>query len=189
MALAMMGLPHTAESIPAANADRRRSSVTHGTVSRSRKRAVSALLAAGLASCGIPRDADHTFDHVQNGVMRIGVVDHPPWAHASDSGVVGVEPALVADLARQLHARAEWRRGAESELLQALHERKLDIVVGGLTTDSPWKREVAFTDPYEGGEHPKHVLAVAAGENAWLMRVEQYLEAHGEASVASMSRQ
>ncbi|HEV7993790.1 MAG TPA: transporter substrate-binding domain-containing protein [Gemmatimonadaceae bacterium] len=117
--------------------------------------------------------------------MRVGVVDHAPWARTSDSGVTGVEPTLVADLARQLHARPQWRSGAESELLQALHERALDIVVGGLTADSPWKSQVALTRPYEGGEDAKHVLAVAPGENAWLMRVEQYLETHGKATVAS----
>lgn len=156
-------------------------------ISRAGRRAVSAVIAAGLASCGLPRDADHTLDRVQGGILRVGIVDHAPWAHASDSGVVGVEPALVADLARQLRARPEWRRGAESELLQALHERKLDIVVGGLTADSPWKSEVAFTRAYEGGDDAKHVLAVAPGENAWLMRVERYLETHGEATVAAMS--
>ena len=185
-----MGLMRTAESVTSAIANGRSSTVECVNSSRAQRRAASAVfavVAAALASCGIPRDADHTLDHVRNGVMRVGIVEHPPWAHASDSGVAGVEPALAADLARQLHARPEWRRGAESELLQALHERKLDVVVGGLTSDSPWKRKVAFTRPYEGGEHPKHVLAVAAGENAWLMRVEQYLETHGQASVATMS--
>jgi polar amino acid transport system substrate-binding protein len=173
----MMDFTRTAESVPAADPNRRSSTPSYAT-------ALYVVMAVGSASCGIPRDADHTLDHVQGGVVRVGVVDHAPWAHASDSGVVGVEPTLVADLARELHARPEWRRGSESELLQALHERKLDIVVGGLTADSPWKRKVAFTHPYEGGEHAKHVLAVAAGENAWLMRVEQYLETHGKMTVA-----
>jgi polar amino acid transport system substrate-binding protein len=145
------------------------------------------VASAGLAACGFPRDTDHTLEHVRGGIMRVGVVDHAPWAHASESGVSGVEPALVADLAHQLGARPEWRRGAESELLQSLHERELDIVVGGLTADSPWKSEVALTRPYEGGDDAKHVLAVAPGENAWLMRVEEYLETHGKATVATMS--
>jgi ABC-type amino acid transport substrate-binding protein len=124
-------------------------------------------------------------DHIQGGVVRVGVVEHPPWAVASARGVSGVEPTLVADLARQLHARPAWRLGAESELLEALHDRKLDIVVGGLTSDSPWKSEVALTRPYEGGDDAKHVLAVAPGENAWLMHVERYLETHGRATAAS----
>ena len=138
-------------------------------------------------ACGLPRDAEHTLDRVSGGTMRVGVVDHAPWARVSDRAVAGVEPSLVADLARELHARPAWRLGAESELLRALHDRQLDIVIGGLTADSPWKTEVALTRPYEGGGDPKHVLAVAPGENAWLLRVERHLETHGKATVAAMS--
>jgi polar amino acid transport system substrate-binding protein len=150
-------------------------------------RSLACTLALGAVACGLPRDADHTLDHITGGTMRVGVVDHAPWARASEHDVAGIEPSLVADLARELHARPQWRRGAESELLRALHDRELDIVVGGLTADSPWRTEVALTRPYEGGSDAKHVLAVAPGENAWLLRVERYLETHGEATVARMS--
>jgi hypothetical protein len=87
---------------------------------------------------------------------------------------------LVRTLAHELGAGVVWIRGTESDLLRALHRRELDLVVGGLTADSPWKAKVALTRPYytDSAARPtplKRVLAAPAGENAWLVRVERLL--------------
>ena len=108
----------------------------------------AALVALATAACGLPRDADGTLDRVRGGTMRVGVVDNPPWVVSAPDGVGGVEGAFVTALARELGARPEWVRRPESELLEALRERELDLVIGGLTSDLPWKHEVAFTKPY-----------------------------------------
>jgi polar amino acid transport system substrate-binding protein len=93
-----------------------------------------------------------------------------------DSAVSGVEPTLVGELARQMNARVQTVYGSETRLLEGLHRRELDVVIGGFTADSPWKRDVAFTKPYhEDKDGRKHVFALAPGENGWLMRVEQFL--------------
>jgi polar amino acid transport system substrate-binding protein len=133
---------------------------------------------AVLSSCGLPRDADGTLDRVHGGALRVGVSDHPPWTAIRDGQIDGIETRLVAELARGLGARPVWRRGAESELLDALHRRELDIVVGGLTADSPWKGQVAFTRPHftDTATGRAHVLAVSPGENAFLVHVERFLE-------------
>jgi len=133
---------------------------------------------AALAACGLPRDAHHTLDRVRGGELRVGVSEHPPWASMHADTAEGIEPRLVAELARELGARPVWRRGAESELLEALAHRDVDIVVGGLTDDSPWKGRVAFTRPHftDTLAGRAHVLAVSAGENAFLVRVERFLE-------------
>jgi len=60
----------------------------------------------------------------------------------------GVDVQLVNELARGLEAKVAWVRGTESELMSALHGRQLDLVVGGLSGESPWKHDVAFTRPY-----------------------------------------
>jgi polar amino acid transport system substrate-binding protein len=81
--------------------------------------------------------------------MRVGVVEHRPWTTLpAGGGAGGIEGALVAELARELGARIEWVRGPESQLLEALHERELDLVIGGLTDDTPWKQHVALTKPF-----------------------------------------
>jgi polar amino acid transport system substrate-binding protein len=107
-------------------------------------------LAPSLAAlgCDLPRDADGTLSRVRGGTLRVGVVENPPWVTDSAGGVGGVEGAFVAELARGLGARPAWVRGPESRLLQSLQRRELDLVVGGLTDDVPWKQAVAFTKPY-----------------------------------------
>jgi hypothetical protein len=156
-----------------------------------------------------------------------------------------------------LNAEVDWTVGPESEVLGALRKQELDLVVGGLTEDTPWKDRVALTRPYletqitvgvppgqptpnrikglevavpsgrpsvaayvrqKGGipvpatdlatdlakdalpvagddfqleargltltgiklHEEKHVIAVAPGENRWLMRLEQFLGGRGD---------
>lgn len=80
--------------------------------------------------------------------MWVGVVEHRPWTTVtSGGGAGGIEGALVAEVARDLRARIEWVRAPESRLLRALELGELDVVIGGLTDENPWKRRVAFTKP------------------------------------------
>jgi polar amino acid transport system substrate-binding protein len=138
--------------------------------------AVSAAPGLGLVSCSLPHDPDGTLQRVQNGALRLGVADDSPWVVVQGRNVSGYEPALVAQLAGQLHARVETSHGSEAQLFEKLHDRKLDLVIGGFTSDSPWKTQVAFTKSYHKDASGKdHVLALPPGENAWLVRVEQFL--------------
>lgn len=157
-----------------------------------RRAALGAPLAACsllLAACSLPRDSGGTLDRVRGGgALRVGIAENPPWVHsAGDSAridsVGGIETVIATELARRVGAKPEWHRGSESELLHALHERDLDLVVGGLTSATPWAKEVAFTKPYYTAEDGKHVLAVAPGENAWLVEVERFLRERGPAIV------
>ena len=78
--------------------------------------------------------------------MRVGVVEHRPWTIVTAGGAAGgIEGALVADVAQDLGARIQWIGGPESRLLRALELGELDIVIGGLTDDNPWKDRVTFT--------------------------------------------
>lgn len=131
--------------------------------------------------------------------MRVGVVQDAPWAFDSAGTVGGVEAALVNDIARGEHARVTWVKGAEGDLIKQLQQRRLDLVIGGLTGDLPWAKTLAFTRPYytdtvtvhtaDGPQSTprKHVLAAPPGENAWLMRVERELIAR-ENDIPNMLR-
>jgi polar amino acid transport system substrate-binding protein len=116
--------------------------------------------------------------------------------------VGGVEAQLVLSLARELGARVEWVRAPEARLLESLHDRGVDLVLAGLTADTPWAKKVALTRPYytdtaafgavPGAARPepreeRHVLAAPPGENAWLVRVERALHAR-EREVPAMLR-
>ena len=154
------------------------------------------LILFAAAGCDLPRDSDGTLDRVRGGTMRVGFVVDTPWTTDSAGGVGGIEGGLVQSLARELGARASWKRGQQDYLLTALQHRELDLVIGGLTADSPWSKQVAFTRPYftdtvsvSGSLKPReHVLAVAPGENAWLTRVEQMLIA-AEGQVSRQARE
>jgi polar amino acid transport system substrate-binding protein len=132
-----------------------------------------------VLACGIPRDSEGTTERVRGGVLRAGAVIDPPWVVDSGGVPAGIEPAIVSRLAQRLGARVQWRVGTESELLRALHERELDVVVGGLADDTPWKQQIALTLPYHtdtapGTQHVEHhVLAAAPGENRWLMELDR----------------
>src|SRR4051794_30733386 len=108
--------------------------------------AVVLFLACG--SCSLPRDADHTLQRIQEGTLRVGVIHHPPWVVTTRGEVEGVEVQLVRAAAADLKAKVAWIPGSESELLTSLHERELDLVIGGLSRTSPWKHQIAFSRAY-----------------------------------------
>lgn len=104
------------------------------------------ILAAG---CDLPRDPRGTRDRVRGGTLRVGVAHNPPWAALPAPGEPGgVEPALVRMLAAELDARVEWVAGGESELLAALEDHRLDLVVGGLAATDPRGVKLGFSRPY-----------------------------------------
>jgi polar amino acid transport system substrate-binding protein len=109
---------------------------------------VGLLVLVALAACGLPRDASGTLSRVRGGTMRVGVVIDTPWTTDSATEVGGIEGALARVLARQLGARIEWVRAQPEELLQSAHDRELDLVIGGFTASTPWKKQLALTRPY-----------------------------------------
>jgi ABC-type amino acid transport substrate-binding protein len=136
------------------------------------------------SACGLPRDPEGTLDRVRGGTLRVGFVVDTPWVTAVGNGAGGIEGAIAAELARGLGARIAWTHAAETPLLTALHAGDLDLVVAGLTKDSPWAKQASFTRPYyvdtitEHGKRTEvpHVIAVRPGENAWQVHVERVLE-------------
>ena len=139
------------------------------------------------AACGgsFPRDTDGSLDRISDGTLRVGVSENPPWTQTFDDGrVSGREVDLLAGFAAEHRADVEWTPGAESELVMAMARGDLDVVVGGLTSDSPWEKEAALTRPYTqevtpDGDTEEMVMATPLGENALLVALETYL-AHAE---------
>jgi polar amino acid transport system substrate-binding protein len=108
-----------------------------------------ALVALVLCGCRFPSDPEGTLDRVSGGVMRVGVTPAEPWVRLPEDGApAGVEVELVTQFAESLDARVEWVEGSESDLMEALHGRQLDVVIAGLTRRSEWGRTAALTRPY-----------------------------------------
>lgn len=130
------------------------------------------LSTALLAACDYPRDAEGTLERVKsNGVLHVGASVREPWVVASADDVSGTDASLVEGFAASLGANVQWMRGSESELVDALADRDIDVMIGGLRKDSPWVSEAAATEPY-GGER---VMLVPAGENALLLALDRFL--------------
>lgn len=141
----------------------------------------------GLVGCTghYPADPDGTLDRVSGGTLRVGVSHQPPWTDTTGEGNSeqdpgGIEARLVQDYARSINAEIEWHAGGEEQLVMLLAESELDIVIGGLTDQSPWSSDAALTTTYAesigvDGSTAKHVMAMPMGENAFITSLESFL--------------
>ena len=121
------------------------------------------LAAIAVAGCQYPRDPDGTLNRVEGGVMRVGVTEADPWVLLEgDRPIGGAEVELARRFARDVGARIEWVQGSEEELVDAAKEGQVDLIVGGLTSKSRWKKDVAFTRPYV---ETRAVVGVPEGES------------------------
>ena len=111
-------------------------------------RLTAVLIALSLASCGVPRDPEKTLERVRGEEMRVGVSSSDPWATWPGDEPSGVEVDLVEDFASEIDSEVVWVEGSESEVIEALEVGELDLVIGGLTSTSPWSKVAALTHPY-----------------------------------------
>lgn len=152
-----------------------------------RRTALAALAGAtllGLAACtssGYPADPEGTLDRISGGTLRAGVVHHLPHVDASGPGPTGPEPDLIRSFAAAHDARVEWTVSGEEALMTALEKGDVDLVAGGLTSDSPWTSQAGLTRGYTeatgpDGEPVTLVMAVPPGENQLLSALEAHLD-------------
>ena len=144
---------------------------------------LTGVLVAGCTS--LPADPEGTLDRVTGGTIRVGVSPNPPWTEVGPGAEPsGTEVTLVRDFAATLPAQVAWTVGGEEALIMALERGDLDLVVGGLTADTPWTEHAAISKPYAeatdpAGDRIELVLAAPPGENAFLLRLERFLRGRG----------
>ena len=102
-----------------------------------------------LAGCDpYPKDPQDTLQRVRGGVMRVGVTELAPWVWREGEEARGVEADLVRELAEELEAQIQWVWGPSEEHLAGLEHWQLDLVIGGLTTGSPWGKRIGMSRSY-----------------------------------------
>jgi ABC-type amino acid transport substrate-binding protein len=122
----------------------------------------------------------------RSGELRVGVTHHPPWVTAEGGRVSGIEAVIVERFAASIGARPRYVVGSESELMEALHAHRVDMVAAGLDMTTPHKKRGALTQSYlkttlasaPTGEKPKpkqRVLAVSQGESRLLYTLDRFL--------------
>ena len=152
-----------------------------------------AVVVATHACSAIPRDTNGALDRARNGVLRVGVVAHAPWTIVSDDAVRGVEAQLIEKWAASLGARVQWAVGDIHELVSGLHDREIDVLVGGLTQKTPYGPQLALTQPYVehedgSGETQARVIAVTPGESALLFSLDKFLSAQDRPAILATAQ-
>lgn len=105
------------------------------------------LLLSGCAT--IPADSIGTLDRARAGELVVGVSEHHPWTDISENGEFsGSDVELIEGFAASIGAEVQWHVGPESVLAGKIKDDQLDIVIGGLTSTSPWSTHMALTRPY-----------------------------------------
>lgn len=110
-----------------------------------------AALAAALlfvAACDIPQDPRNTLAEVTGDTLYVGVTEAPPWVEKTATDPRGIEPYLVREFARSIGAEIHWSWGPTEEIMEALSLHELDLVIGGFTRRTPWRKHVGLTRPY-----------------------------------------
>lgn len=111
--------------------------------------AFTTALTLTVSACQFPRDVGGTLDNVKGRTLRVGLTEAEPWVSLQHENPSGVEVALIREFADRLGAaRVDYTTGSEEELVEALHARELDVVIGGITDKTLWKKEAALTKPY-----------------------------------------
>jgi ABC-type amino acid transport substrate-binding protein len=139
------------------------------------------VVSAALAGCGVsvPVDPDGTLQAVSGSELKVGVSPDHGLADISGDMPSGPLIDLVDQFADSLDAEVDWTTGSEETLVVMLEEGDLDLVVGGLTDQTPWVDRVGVTRGYreiDGAEDRALVMFVPLGENAFLTKLEGFLD-------------
>src|SRR5829696_394467 len=87
--------------------------------------AVFVLVVLIAAGCDFPRDPRGTLEGVQNGTMRVGIVENDPWTRMEEGHASGVEVELLKDDARVARSGQRGRGGrADRRVHQHVPRRK-----------------------------------------------------------------
>ena len=108
------------------------------------------LIAAGL--CGLegrPANADDLATIKQRGTLIVGVkADYPPFGFRLPSGeIVGIEPALAADVATSLGVKLDLVPVVASNRIQFLQQGKIDLIIATMNGTMMRRGEVEIVKP------------------------------------------
>jgi polar amino acid transport system substrate-binding protein len=130
-----------------------------GNRTRPRSRALAfvqiALLSVAMlmsaATSALAESSTPTMDRInKSGVLRVGLSgSQPPLNMKSKSGeIIGLEADLANALATSMGVKTEFIVMDFSELLDAVENDKVDIVMSSMTMTPERNRRVAFAGPY-----------------------------------------
>ncbi len=105
-------------------------------------------MVVALTGCRYPVNIERPMADMEGGELNIGLSESPPWVIDTDQGPAGLEVEIIQALAENMGATINWHWGSEGNLLAALSQYQLDLVIGGLTQDSNVSALAAPTKAY-----------------------------------------
>jgi hypothetical protein len=139
------------------------------------------LMGSILAGCDLPRDPEETLETVQGQELRVGVLKFGENA--------GNDRPIVERLAGSLGSKLVYVEGDAHALFEDLKRGHLHLVIGGVPASTPFAKELGLSKPvgplHGAREEEDRVIAVRPGENAFLLRVNQAIEAAKAQGVGS----
>ena len=131
------------------------------------------LVGCALTGCGLPRDPEETLEAVQGQELRVGVLKYGQNAEK--------DRPIAERLATSLEAKLVYVEGDAHALFEDLKRGHLHLVIGGVPKATPFAKELGLSKPvgplHGAQEEESRVLAVRPGENAFLLRVNEVIEA------------
>jgi polar amino acid transport system substrate-binding protein len=112
-----------------------------------RKASLSLLvtIALGLTACST---MSSTKDEIPS-VMRVGInTGYPPLGFEKDGQVQGIEADFATMLGKQLGAEIRFVPMTLKELIPALNDDRIDIIMAGMSVTKTRSEKVAFCEPY-----------------------------------------
>lgn len=93
--------------------------------------------------------ADALNNVLSKGILRVGVSLYEPWVMQNKDGdLYGYEIQVAEQLAKDLSVSIEFKIVEWSDLLSALNEKEIDIIISGMAITPSRALRVNFSDPY-----------------------------------------
>ena len=138
--------------------------------------------------CAILFTACRDFPKDTHGTLK-RIVNDTIYAGYSDNKYVHTDTLMINNFAKECRAEVKWTRGDQYFLARLIEHKQLDLAIGGFTKRSPFEKYVAYSRPYVARkvalsartQHTeKYVVAVKKGENAFLIRLEKFMNEYGQ---------
>ena len=93
--------------------------------------------------------ADNLANVLKDGVLRIGVSVYEPWVmKGKDGQLIGYEIQVAQQLAKDLDVKPDFHLIKWEELIGALNDNKVDIIISGMAITPQRALLVNFSHPY-----------------------------------------
>jgi hypothetical protein len=134
---------------------------------------ITSLIGLTLTGCDLPRDPHETLKTLSGQELRVGVLKF--------HGNAEQDRPIVERLATRLGSKLVYIEGDAHALFEDLKRGHLHLVIGGVPESTPFGKELGLSKPvgplHGAHEEEERVLAVRPGENAFLLKVNETIEA------------